>query len=119
MFLFLTSFFNKNILYIGLGVLIISGILFWQHSIKVQAQLEFNNKQLQQTIKEQETYINNLNKLNEDQKVILNNLDIQNKLLQNNVSITETYLTSSEAIKDNKESSIILKNTFRQLGKIQ
>jgi len=91
----------------------------WKHSIEKQALLEFNNKQLEQTLKDQKIINDNLNKLNDDQKKIIDDLTTKNQQLINSLDNLNKYLNSDEAKKDDKTSSDILKRTIEELGKDQ
>jgi hypothetical protein len=113
---------NKWVIYaIGLvvGVVSLAGVyLFWKHNITAAAQLRFNNKQLEQTIKDKDQFIANLerlSKLNEEAIVELNKqkgeLDVKFKDLQD-------YLNSEEARKDDRDSSQVLKKTIEKLRKL-
>jgi len=91
----------------------------WKHSIEKQALLEFNNKQLEQTLKDQKIINDNLNKLNDDQKKIIDDLTTKNQQLINSLDNLNKYLNSDEAKKDDKKSSDILKKTIEELRKDQ
>ena len=117
----MTFNFNKYIVYAIIAAIAIAilttYVLMWKASIHQQALLEFNNKQLEQIIKDQQTFLKQMNEVNEKQKQILQDLTKKNDELNSKLTDIENYLNSEESTKDNRESSNILKETFRQLGK--
>lgn len=113
--------FNKYIVYAIIAAIAIAilttYVIMWKASIRQQALLEFNNKQLEQIIKDQQTFLKQMNEVNEKQKQILQDLTKKNDELNSKLTDIESYLNSEESTKDNRESSNVLKETFRQLGK--
>lgn len=120
MFGLITGFFSRYAIYMWLGGIIIaiatSGMLMWQHTIKQEAQLEFNNLQLQQVLDQQQKFMSNMQKVNEDQKNVLQDLNNQNNQLQTYITNIELYLNSTQAKKDNRPSSVVIKNTIKKLS---
>jgi predicted PurR-regulated permease PerM len=114
------SLFNRYfMLIIILGAIMTflgSALLMWQHSIKQEAQLEFNNQQLQKVVEQQKKFMEDMSQLNNDQKVILDDLTNKNNQLHDQLSNLEGYLSSDQANKDSRPSSAVLKNTIQKLG---
>ena len=109
--------FNFKLIAIGILVVVAIGAIYsWKQSIKREATLEFNNAQLQKTIDDQNEYINKLKLVDEEQKEILNSLNIKNTELTGKLNFVTNYLTSEQANKDSRESSLVLKNTFKELA---
>jgi Tfp pilus assembly protein PilN len=101
----------------GIAITILSTyVLMWKHNIRQQALLEFNNKQLEQVIKDQQKFMIDMNKISEDQKIIVNDLNKKNDQLSDQLRDLNVYLTSDQANKDSQDSSKVLKNTIKILG---
>jgi len=120
MFGIITGFFSRYAIYMWLGGIIIaiatSGIMMWEHTIKQEAQLEFNNLQLQQVLDQQQKFISDMQKINDNQKNVLQDLNTQNNELQAHISNIESYLASTQAKKDSRPSSTVIKNTIKKLS---
>lgn len=111
---------NKYVIYaIGAAILlavITTYVLMWKHSIRQQALLEFNNKQLEQVIKDQQTFMNQMKELSVKQESILSDLKKKNEELSGKLSEIDTYLTTEETKPENNtQSSEVLKNTIKGL----
>lgn len=110
---------NKIIIYIVgavLAIAVVTGAYFyWKHSIKKQAQLEFDNKQLEQVVKDQKQTLDQLLKINKNQEDIIAGLNKQNDDLKNKLSDLDGYLNSDQARKDDRLSSNVLKKTIQDL----
>ena len=89
---------NKIIIYIVgavLAIAVVTGAYFyWKHSIKKQAQLEFDNKQLEQVVKDQKQTLDQLLKINKNQEDIIAGLNKQNDDLKNKLSYLDGYLNN-------------------------
>ena len=111
---------NKYIVYIIIAGLSIAGIIgylaIWRHNIRQQAMLEFNNKQLEQVVKDQQNVIKQLKDIENIQQNVVDSLNKNNEDLNNRLSNLETYLNSDEANKDSRPSSKVLKNTIKELS---
>ena len=111
---------NKYIVYAiiaGIAITILSTyVLMWKHNVRQQALLEFNNKQLEQVLKDQQKFIIDMNKISEDQKTIVNDLTKKNDQLADQLRDLNEYLTSDQANTDSQASSKVLKNTIKTLG---
>ena len=108
---------NFKLIAIGLLVVVALGAIYsWKQSIKREATLEFNNLQLQKTIDDQNKYIADLKAVEEQQKEILISLHSKNIELTGKLNFVNNYLSSEQANKDSRESSVVLKNTFKELA---
>ncbi len=112
--------FNKYIIY---GIIIATSIsifatfvLMWRSSIKQQALLEANNKQLTQVVEDQQKFIKQMNDVFTLQQVTIDELSKKNDQLSVQLSGIEAYLNSDKSVKDNRPSSELLKETIRRLG---
>ncbi|MGZ4849818.1 MAG: hypothetical protein ACXV2C_00365 [Candidatus Bathyarchaeia archaeon] len=114
---------NKWVMYaigIILGACIAGGVyLYWKHDITSAAQTQFNNAQLEKTIQEQNDYINKTKAINAAQEKTLNDLAAQNSQLTDKLKDVNDYLGSSDAMKDDRPSSKVLKTTIQKLRAIK
>ena len=112
--------FNKYIVYGVLALLatafLTAYVLMWKASIRREALLEFNNNQLERTIKDQETFITNLKTLNESQKKIIAETQKRNEEISKQLADIEIYLNSEEAKKNDRPSSVVIRETIRRLS---
>ena len=88
----------------------------WEHNIKQQALLEFNQKQLEQVIKDQQKFNDILTNLNTKQQDVLDKLEKQNADTEKNMGKIDEYLNSDLVKKLDRPSSEILKNVIKQLS---
>lgn len=84
----------------------------WESSIKKAALEEFNRKQLEQQIKDQQEYIQKMTEVNNIQKQALDDLQKQNIQLKTKVEDLNKYLDSKEVRKNAKPSSDVIKKTL-------
>lgn len=112
--------FNKYVIY---GIILATAIsifstfvLMWKSSIRQQALLEANNKQLTQVVEDQQKFIKQMNDVFTLQQMTIDELSKKNDQLSIQLSGIETYLNSDKSIKDNRPSSELLKETIRRLG---
>jgi uncharacterized protein YoxC len=112
--------FNKYIVYVAIALIataiISTYVLMWKANIRKQALLEFNNKQLEQTIRDQEKFISDMRKITEQQRSILAETQKKNEELAKQVAGIEDYLSSEQTRKDDRPASTILKETIRRLS---
>ena len=110
---------NKYVIYsIIIGILAGAGILYvyqWEASIKREATLEFNNRQLLQSLADQKKYDEDLKAVNDIQKKSLEEMGRQNQELTSRLSGVTTYLDSPQAKMDSRGSSRVLKKTIESL----
>lgn len=93
-----------------------SGIVFWQHEVKRATLTEFNNTQLLQSVTEQNKFIDQQRQIVEQQQHAAEALLQQSIVLQQKIDGINQYLASPETVKQNKQSSEILKHVFTLLG---
>lgn len=112
---------SRYLLYVLFAASIVAAIWFgihqWEAKIAEEARLEFNNEQLQQTIKDQKIIDDKLSQVNADQKKIIDDLNTKNQALTTSVNNLNEYLSSDAAKKANKLSSDVLKKTIEELNK--
>jgi len=116
---FIGSPIGKIVTYIC-SVLVVSGtlwivLLIHDRHIAQQAEVQFNQKQLEQVVKDQQTYIQNTEKLKEDSAKQTDLLQAQSKTLDKKLSGADNYLATLPLDVQQVPSSTILKNTFKQL----
>lgn len=111
--------FNKYIIYAILVAVSISifttFVLMWKNSIRQQALLEANNKQLTQLVKDQEHFIKKMNEIYQIQKDSIETINKKNEELRTQLSSLEVYL-SSDTVQGNRASSEVLRETIKQLS---
>lgn len=88
----------------------------WKRQIEQTALLEFNQKQLEKVLEDQKNFQDKMQSVQESQKSISDDLDKQNQAVDAKLKSIDEYLNSKEALKSDRPSSIILKNTINQLG---
>lgn len=120
MFSFLSGIdLNKIIIYvIGIViaiVVVVGGYFIWKHNVEKQIQLKFNNEQLQQVVKDQQKYIDQLNTINKNQEYIIANLSKQTTELNGKLKDLDGYLNSNDARKDDRPASKVLRQTLKDL----
>lgn len=112
--------FNKYIVYaiiIAIAIAVLSTyVIMWKSSIRTQALLEFNNKQLEQTIRDQETFITNMKSVNDSQRAIIDDTQKKNEELSKQLTDVEEFLNSEESRKNDRPASPIIKETIRRLS---
>lgn len=112
--------FGFKIEVIIIGTIILLGMLggyyySWKSGIEQQALMEFNRQQVEQTAKNQQDFKEKLDVINRTQTDILQQNEEKIKQLQDKIDDLSSYLDSSQAAKDNREASPILKNTIKKL----
>lgn len=115
--------YNKFIVYGVLALLataiFTTYVLMWKHSIRQQALLEFNNKQLEQVIAEQKKFVETMSQVSELQRKTIEEISTKNKELLDKLVELDTFLDSEEAQNNNRASSEILKRTIQELSRIK
>lgn len=106
---------SKIQLYIAAAVVIIGAYFFWKHNIEQQALMEYNQRQLEQVVRDQQQFQQKMQKVEDKQRSIDNDLAAQNEVINNNLKSLNDYLNSAETKKADVPSSSILKNTIKQL----
>jgi len=113
---------SGSIRYILFSALILIGGLFgWYkysiaiHDARTQAQNEYNIKQLEQTVKDKDTYIKQLEEISKSKSAIVADLYRQKDDLNEKIKNIEIEMAKDA----DRESSAVLKDVFRQLGDMQ
>ena len=114
-------FLNKYVIY-AISVLIIglfsTGAYFiWKHQVEQAVLAEFNRAQLEKVVKDQKESLELMKTLSVTQDRIIVEMQARNAELTAKIGGIEDYLVSPDAVKDNRESSEVLKKTIERLGK--
>lgn len=111
---------NKVIVYIiGIIFAFISslGIYYvWKRDIETRALLEYNQRQLEETVRIQQEYIKKQAELEEIQRSLSRRLAEENRTLQNRIRTIQNNLNSPQAAASDRPASDVLKRTVEQLG---
>jgi uncharacterized membrane protein len=101
-----------GILLIGL----LSGVYYsWRSSITRQALLEYNQKQLEQTLKDQEEFRLKMQAIQKNQEELIKKNREDKKEFDDKMASARSYLESDEAKKEDRSSSQVLKQTIKKL----
>jgi len=112
---------SKVLVYLFIGTLLIGTVsttyYMWKKSIRQEALFMYNQKQLEQTIIDQEKFIKlqTIARINAERA--LKNLESQNQKLIEQLDSINEYLDSSEAKESDRPSSVVIKRTIEQLIK--
>ncbi len=111
-----------------LGKLIMSGIGFvmligvatgiyfgWKHSVQNQALIEFNQKQADQSKRDNAAYANQTKDMQNKLDKITIKLNTKNQALQKRNKNVKGYLSSPEAKKSDRKASPVIEETLRRL----
>jgi hypothetical protein len=85
----------------------------WVSAIKHEALVEFNQKQIEQTAKDQQEFINKQKEIFITQQNSIQQLVEQNSRLTDKINNINTFLNSDAAKKSDRPSSDVLKRTFQ------
>lgn len=109
--------FNSTTINLILSALITAvlsgGYFFWKNSVEQEAINRVKVLQLEQQVKEQQEYIKDIEALNKDSNEIISDLKDKTIKMNEKVKNLESYLDNN---KDDKESSEVLKRTFKELS---
>lgn len=105
-------------LYIAAAIAITGIYLYWEHTIEQRALMEYNQKQLEQSLEDQRKLKENLDALAQKQNDIIKQNDEDRKAYDGRLSVVADYLDSSATKKSDSPSSDILKKTVKQLKEI-
>jgi len=112
---------NKLIIYIFIGVTLfgsaISLYYLWKRDVERQALLEFNQKQMEQSLKDQQEFLRNQEIISKAQQEATQDLLIENQKITRKLGSVSTYLNSADAKSNDRPASDILKKTIEQLSK--
>jgi hypothetical protein len=112
---------NKLIIYIFIGVTLfgsaISLYYLWKRDVERQALLEFNQKQMEQSLKDQQEFLRNQEIISKAQQEATQDLLIENQKITRKLGSVSTYLNSADAKSNDRPASDILKKTIEQLSR--
>lgn len=105
----------------AIGALLATGIVFsiyysWKSNIERTALLEYNQKQLEQSLKDQQELKRKVQLLEGVQAAIIRQTDEDRKLYEDKMKSVDDYLQSLDAKKADRPASSVLKETVKQLG---
>ena len=96
----------------------IFGIYYaWKRDIERQALMGFNQKQMEQSLKDQQEFLKNQEQISRAQKEAARDLLEENQKINRQLGSVSTYLNSADAKKSDRPASDILKNTIEELKK--
>ena len=87
----------------------------WKRSVEQQALMEFNQKQMEQTLRDQQEFLAKQQSIARQQAESAAALEEQNRKLSQKISSVNSYLTSAAAKSSDRPSSEVLKQTVKQL----
>ena len=104
-------------------LILVSGLVggaYYQHRkiVDTEKQLalqQYNINQLEQNVKDKDLYIKKMEEISIDKSKIINDLYKQNDALSNKAKDIEIIIEKDKANGKDRESSEILKDTFREL----
>ena len=115
--------FSKLWLYAALAMMAVGAVTgtyyIWKSSIERAALMEFNQKQLEQTLKDQEEFRRRQEALEEQQREATRALLEQNRDVQNRIQSIQGNLNSPATAASDRPASDILKRTVEQLREIR
>jgi len=96
---------------------VVAGVYFaWKDAIKAQATAEFNKKQLEQVVKDQQTMADQLAAIAKLREEGENELKTQLEAIDASTKKIEEWLNTPEAKAKDRDSSDILKEVIRMLS---
>jgi hypothetical protein len=90
------------------------GIYMWKQSVATEALIEYKTKQLEQALEQQKKVLEDTKSILKDSADIIADLKDKSIRINEKVKGLDVYLDNH---KDGKESSEVLKRTFRELSK--
>ena len=112
---------SKIIVFIIRGMTLIGSIFgiyyAWKRDIERQALMGFNQKQMEQSLKDQQEFLKNQEQISRAQQEAAKNLLEENQKINRQLGSVSTYLNSADAKKSDRPASDILKNTIEELKK--
>jgi Tfp pilus assembly protein PilN len=112
---FLALLGNKYAMY-AMAALALVGIYFaWKNNVEQAALMEYNQKQMEQVIHDQQLFQQKMDEVQNNQKAIVEDLAKKNDELTQKLTDLNTFLDSTEAKKEDKPSSTLLRSTIKQL----
>ena len=102
-------------LYIAAAVAVAGVYFYWKHNVEQQALMEYNQRQLEQVIQDQQRFQQKMQEVENKQRTIENDLATQNEQVTKTLSTVTEYLDSKDAKKQDKPASDIFKKTITEL----
>lgn len=94
----------------------LTGIYYsWRKGIEREALLEYNQKQLEQNLKDQEELRKKMEAVTQQQEEIRKKTEEDKKAFENKINNAREYINTEEAKKSDRPSSEILKQTVKKL----
>jgi hypothetical protein len=113
------TMFGRIQLYVIVGIIAFSslcGIYYsWRSGIEREALLEYNQRQLEQNIKDQEAMKQQLEGINAKQKEVQAANDADKKVLKDKLESINTDLNTKETAATDRPASDVLKKTVNKL----
>ena len=118
MWAFISSFVSRNFIY-GLVAAVLATIVGifihnYNETIRQAALAEYNLKQAQQTINDQNKFIEEMQNINKDKEKIVNDLIKQRESVEQSLKDIEERIRSNPKSAD-REASDLLKQTIKEL----
>ena len=105
-------------LYIAAALAITGIYFFWKHNVEQQALMEYNQKQLEQSIADRNKMKEDLVAINQKQEEIIRKSEEEKKAYEIKIDSIGSYLNSKEVKSEDRPSSDVLKQTVKQLVEI-
>jgi uncharacterized protein HemX len=102
-------------LYIAAAIALSGIYYYWKNSIEQEALMEYNQKQLEQSIEDQKKLKAALDEIQQKQADIIKQTEEDKKAFDQKLSVVDTSIDNS---KQDRPSSDILKNTVKQLKEL-
>ena len=111
--------FGRLQLYIVIGIFafgaLTAGYYKWRAGIEREALLEYNQQQLEQSVKDKEKMQKQLQEIDEAKRVIEERNAADKKEFKNKIDSIAIELSSKQTIADDRPSSKVLKDTVNKL----
>jgi hypothetical protein len=105
-------------LYVAAALAVTGIYFFWKHNIEQQVLMEYNQKQLEQSISDRNKLKQDLEAINLKQEEILRKAEEEKKAYELKLEAINQYLNSKEVKSEDKPASDILRQTVKQLTEI-
>lgn len=107
-------------LYLGVAVvvsaLVSGGYIAWKRSVQQDAMAQWTIKQLERIAEEQRKFAEQQREMLETARTMRLELAMKQKALEEQLGGIEKFIESPEAAKTDRPSSLLLRETVRQLG---
>ena len=111
--------FGRIQLYIFIGILVFgsltAGYYSWRSGIEREALLEYNQKQLEQNVKDQEAMKQQLETISAKEKEVTAANEAEKKVLKEKLESISADLNSKETLASDRTASDVLKKTVNKL----